>query len=130
MNVHCTDLEAGEEAAGGRPDDDGGRACLQCCEAESCDVRCTDLQAAEEAKLPVCDLKMMATEARGGTRRLDYRLDECVLMFNAQISRLAKKLPVGDLKTMAAELEVAAAERSRSVLQRGGGADDDELDLS
>ncbi len=37
---------------------------------------------------------------------------------------------MGDLKTMAAEVEVAAAERSRSVGVLQQGAADDELDLS
>jgi hypothetical protein len=41
------------------------------------------------------------------------------------MSRLAKKLPIGDLKTIAAELEVAAAEQSRSTLQQG--LDDEDL---
>ena len=41
------------------------------------------------------------------------------------ISRLAKKLPIGDLKTIAAELEVAAAEQSRSSLRQG--LDDEDL---
>lgn len=73
-------------------------------------------------------MERMATEVEVAAARQLSGLQ--ISLFIVQVSRLAKKLPVGDLKTMAAEVEVAAAERSRSVGVLQQGADDDELDLS